>query len=763
MRKLAWFALSFSAAVLLACYWIPLGALPWLALLCGGGGGGGLCLLLGKGDQRTRGLLLTLGLAAGLLWFWGWTALFYAPGAARAGTEGALTATVLEEPEETDFGIRVEVEADCGVPVRTLLYAGTEYGGLRPGDRIAGIARFQAADYRQGENVTYYTSKGIFLVAYADGTLTVERAEPTPPRFWPVVWAGMLRDSLKRCFADAEAGSLTEAVVLGTRDGLTDSARASFSRVGLSHTVAVSGMHVSFLVSLLLFLCGRRRKLAAAVTLPALILFAFLVGCSPSVVRAVVMQILLLLAPLLGRESDGPTSLSFALLLLLLWNPYAAASISLQLSFAAVAGIFLVSGPILEKLRPCWDWKARSWPGGLVRRAAHFVCATCATTLGALLFTTPLSALYFGSVSILAPLANLLTLWAVSFLFLGGLAAGLAGLLSVGAGSLLALPVTGLARFILWVAETLGRLPFAAVTLSSLYYKLWLGAAYLLVGALLWFRREGVRPILPLCGGVVTLCAAIGLTRASVVSAPLTVAALDVGQGSATAVYVEGRTMLVDCGGSSLNNPGDVAADWFQSFGVSRLDLLVLTHFDDDHFNGVEQLFARLDVGAVAVPEITDETGRMALLEGWAEAEGAAVWKVDEQSAAELGRARLTLYPPLGQGTTNEEGLSALCSVGHYDVLITGDADSAIEAMLVKYFDLPDIELLMVGHHGSRHSTSAAFLEAVSPETAIISCGYNTYGHPADETLQRLAQAGVEVYRTDQQGTVTVTVSGEGT
>lgn len=490
MRKLAWFALSFSAAVLLACYWIPLGALPWLALLCGGGGG--LCLLLGKGDKRTRGLLLTLGLAAGLLWFWGWTALFYAPGAARAGTEGTLTATVLEEPEETDFGIRVEVEADCDVPVRTLLYAGTEYGGLRPGDRITGIARFQAADYRQGENVTYYTSKGIFLVAYADGTLTVERAEPTPPRFWPVVWAGMLRDSLERCFADAEARGLTEAVVLGTRDGLTDSARPASPGGpvphggGLGYARELSGQPAAVPLRPPEKAGGRGHAAGAD--------FVRISGGVQSLCGA-------------GRgHADSPaagapagTGVRRAHLAELC--PAASSAVEslcrgqhqLAALFCGGGGYFSGQRANSGKASALLGLEGQELAGGLVRRAAHFVCATCATTLGALLFTTPLSALYFGSVSILAPLANLLTLWAVSFLFLGGLAAGLAGLLSVGAGSLLALPVTGLARFILWVAETLGRLPFAAVTLSSLYYKLWLGAVYLLVGALFWFRREGVR------------------------------------------------------------------------------------------------------------------------------------------------------------------------------------------------------------------------------------------------------------------------------
>ena len=106
--------------------------------------------------------------------------------------------------------------------------------------------------------------------------------------------------------------------------------------------------------------------------------------------------------------------------------------------------------------------------------------------------------------------------------------------------------------------------------------------------------------------------------------------------------------------------------------------------------------------------------------------------------------------------------LFALCSAGEFDALITGDADAALEGMLVKYRDIPDIELLMAGHHGSRHSTSAPFLSAVRPEYAVISSGWNSYGHPHPDVLSRLADAGVEIYRTDSHGTITFSVNADG-
>ena len=122
-----------------------------------------------------------------------------------------------------------------------------------------------------------------------------------------------------------------------------------------------------------------------------------------------------------------------------------------------------------------------------------------------------------------------------------------------------------------------------------------------------------------------------------------------------------------------------------------------------------------------------------------------------------LGRADLQVFAPIGQGGTNEEGLTILCTAGDFDLLITGDMNSANEAVLAERKELPDIEVLLVGHHGSRDASSTALLRTVTPEVGIISVGAdNSYGHPTDEALRRLVGMGAEIYRTDRQGSVSI-------
>jgi competence protein ComEC len=139
-----------------------------------------------------------------------------------------------------------------------------------------------------------------------------------------------------------------------------------------------------------------------------------------------------------------------------------------------------------------------------------------------------------------------------------------------------------------------------------------------------------------------------------------------------------------------------------------------------------------------------------------AAAKGIRLITITRDTRFTCGETSLTLFAPLGSDDENERGLSVLCTENGFDALITGDINMALENRLVASARLPDIELLIAGHHGSKHSTGDALLAAVTPEAAVISVGWNTYGHPAPETLQRLANAGIAVYRTDLNGSVTI-------
>lgn len=759
MRRLCTFAAAFCAAVFAAVYLLPRGL--WLpgALLCALGAP--LCLTL-RGGGRKRFLLAALGLAAGLLWCKGYDARIAAPARAVEGQTLTLSAAVDAYPRQTSYGwsVRLRLRLPGGPAVGAVFYL-QDGGSLRPGDELRLTGELHPADELQGEPSSYWTSRGVYLVVYERGETECTRPARLPVRYLPALLGQRLREVLYAVRPADQAGVLA-ALVTGDRTGLSDGFYAALKRCGLAHVVAVSGMHLAFLAGLLQRFTGRSRRRTAVVAAPVLVLFMFLTGLPASVVRAGVMQLLLLLAPALGRERDTPTGLSLALMLLLLWNPNGAADVGLQLSFTSVLGIELLTGRIGDRLdralgleRPRMGWRE------LLRRLGRFVTGSLATTVGALALTTPLTVAYFGSVSLVAPLANLLALWAVSLAFCLGLLTAVLGLLWLPLGQLLGLAAGLPCRWLLWLAPVLARFPYASLPLEGRpYLVLWVVFVYLVALVFLLVRGERRRPILPLSACAVTLAAALACNVWTYSGGDLNVSVLDVGQGLCVVLRSAGRTAVVDCGGNR-DNAGDLAADHIQSLGTSRVDLLVLTHYHSDHANGVPELLERLEVGALVLPDVGEEDPLRREIQELAWQRGIRVYLLEDNADVTFGEASMRIYAPLGAGDTNEEGLSVLATCGTFDVLITGDMGAVTERRLVRYGALPDVELLVVGHHGSRYATGEELLAAARPDWAVISVGDNGYGHPAEETLARLDAAGCAVYRTDWMGTVTLTAKKE--
>ena len=764
MRKLAIFACSCSAAVFLAVFLLPEGV-----LVPAGGLLGGACLLFSLLRGRTgrrAALALALvcaGAAVGLLWTRGYLQLVFRPAQAMDGRTLVLTATVEDWPQETEYGYTLVVRADTQswVKVRAILYTDSQGAQVRPGDRVTTVAHCTLGDRTfAGEEITYYTAKGIFFRAQAYGELAVERPEHPSPRYFSAYCADAIRRGIQAAFP-ADAAPLVRALVTGNRENLTDAFTTSLQRVGLSHTVAVSGMHLAFLAGLLSLVLGRGKRRTALVTLVWVVVFCGVAGNTPSVLRAAVMILMLQLAPLVERERDILTSLAFALMMLLLSNPFSAAHVGLQLSFGAVAGILLVSDPIqswlLARLR--LDRRPKAFLPRQLIRLPRFLVSTLAATLGASVLTVPLVALHFRIFSLISPVSNLLTLWAVALLFLGGFFLGILGAFLPAAAAGLAQPFTALARYLDWVVDGLGRMPFAAVPLDSLYYRAWIIFFALVVGITLTMRKRGRQLITPVCALLVTLACSMLLTAGELRRGSLGVTVLDVGQGQSVLVSMDGFLALVDCGGDSQDDPGDIAADLVQSMGRGRLDLLVVSHCHADHANGVLQLLERLEVGGVALPDVEEDSAQRREILAACEERDIPLWLVGSDTYVDLGEGRtITLFAPLGQGTgTNELGLTVLASAGEEDVLITGDMPGEVEQELLAHARLPQVEVLVAGHHGAESSTTGQLLEAIAPEVAVISAGLgNSYGHPHSQTLERLARAGAEIYRTDLQGTVSV-------
>jgi len=301
---------------------------------------------------------------------------------------------------------------------------------------------------------------------------------------------------------------------------------------------------MSFLVAIVMALTGKRRS-RAFICIPFILAFMALTGNTPSVVRAGVMQIFLLTAPLVHREADPVTDLGAALMLLLVINPFSAANVGLQLSFAAIAGVLLVT-PKLSSSLFRWALRIRIWKISVFKRLLLFICSVVSASLGALLFTAPLTAIHFKYVSIISPVANVLTLWAVSAAFTLGIFACMLGFIALPLGKCAAWIAQWPVRYFIEATLSLSRIPFAAVYTSSKYIRIWL--AYILAVLAAAFLDKNFRPRAIILTGLCTLSlsAAITLTVVSASGAKMLVTVLDVSQGQSIACVSEGQIAIID-------------------------------------------------------------------------------------------------------------------------------------------------------------------------------------------------------------------------
>ena len=744
MRKLVLFTIGFACACFIGAIfyggWLLLCAIISLILA-------GLFTVFGKGWCKTALLrLIFIGCTAGFLWFGLYDSIFVMIPRIADGQRLEVTMEATDYSYKTDYGSAVEAMVtlnDQTYRVKAYLHSKEQ---LNPGDKVTGTFRFRLTTDGGADDPTHHRTEGIFLLAYPIGSAVVEHTEEVSFQHYPAIWRNQLLARISELLS-GENGAFASALLLGDRSGITYQMNTAFKVSGISHIIAVSGLHVSILFGLIYTLLARRRVLSCLIGIPVLFIFAAVVGFTPSITRACIMQSLMLIAMVIDREYDGPTALAFAVMVMLAFNPLTILSVSFQLSVGCMSGIFLFSERIRQymlnfvKIKKERKLCNRLWKG---------IAASVSVSASASVMTTPLVAYYFGCVSILGVITNLLTLWVISFIFYGLLLCLVLSAVSMSIAQLLAWIVTIPIQFVLKTATLISWLPMSAAYISNSYVIAWLIGAYAMFAVFLLQKKK--QPKLLLTGIVFTFLLTQLFSWIEPIRDDFRVTMLDVGQGQSILLQSDGKTFLVDCGGDDDETSADVTAEALLSQGISRVDGIIVTHFDTDHVGGVVHLLSRIRADRLILPDIKDETGVADLL---AKSTNGAVEYVQQNMLYSFGSTEMTLFAPISDDSDNENSICILFQREDCGILITGDRGVEGEMALLQTHSIPEVDILVAGHHGSAGSTSQTLIDATSPQYAFISVGEdNRYGHPADKIVQRLLDFGCEIYRTDIHGTI---------
>ena len=734
MRRLAFLALGFAGAMLAltGVLWAYAGHFCVAA-----GAALVLTALLSLRFQKLRvPAAVFLGAVLASSWLLVLQRCYYAPFYELDDRTVSGEVLLTEKPVSSDYGFQATGSLNWqGKQYPVLVYL--KEASPEPGNILEGSFRVRLTLPGGSKEDSYHPGNRVLALVNAKGEIRTLPGEAGSIRFFPGQLADRMKEILRNCVPE-DAAAFAQSLLLGDTSGLDYETKTSLSVSGIRHIVAVSGLHVGVLCAGIWFLTRKRRWLTVLVGLPVLALFSAMVGFTPSVCRACLMAGLMMVSGAVRREYDGLTELSFAVLVLLFLNPFGVQGVGFQLSVLSVLGILLFGSRLSRRFR-------QRFPGLYANRLLRWAPESLSVTLSAMSLSTPAAVYYFGVLSLVSPIANLLCLPLVSVCFYGlGLTCGL-GSLCLPAGVLLghltALPI----RLILRLARALSRLPLAALYTASRFTVPFLVFLYLLVLVGLLTRRGKLRLYLAFALAGLAVCTVLSSLGPRLDECRLTV--LDVGQGQCLLLQSRGRTLVVDCGGWSEEGAADAAAEMLLSQNCSGVQALALTHYDRDHSGGVRNLLTRVEPGSLILP---GEAGEFAL-----QTPSRPLTFLSEPASMSLGAGTVWFYPYYGANSAHENSMAILFETENCVILITGDWDAAGERALLENVRIPHVDILVVGHHGSKNSASPELLEAAAPRAAVISVGANnSYGHPSPQTLDRLRAAGCAVYRTDQQGTI---------
>ena len=574
-----------------------------------------------------------------------------------------------------------------------------------------------------------------------------------------------------------ETSKLLSGILIGNKNNLQKEIQEDFRNSSLSHVLAISGMHVSYIMLGITFVINKmkfNKKISKIITIFILLFFIILTGKTASVTRACFMSSYIILASLFHKKAHVLASISISLLIILIINPYLILDIGLQLSYGGTIGIVLIY-PILKKLKKKKEDKNSKFKK-IIHKVKEKILDIILITISANLVIFPIVLFHYNTISFTFIISNLLISPIIGIIIILGFISVFVSYIISPISKVMFLILQTFLNLLIKIAHFCAELPFSKVYFPT--PKIYVIIIYYVFLIFIILERNKIIVIKKINKKIIIIFVIIIIILNLILNfipKTFTISFIDVGQGDSMLISTpKGKKILIDGGGSrdeeSFNIGKQTLIPYLLNKGITKLDYILISHFDSDHVGGILSVLEELKVEKVIICE-QEENENYRRFKEIVKNKKIKVYVVKKGDNVKIEENILLniLWPKdekIKENAINNNSIVAKLNYKSFSILLTGDIEKIAENEILKEYENSNIlnaNILKVAHHGSKSSSINEFLEKVKPQIALIGVGEeNTFGHPNEGVLKRLENINTKIYRTDKKGEITIKISRKG-
>lgn len=563
-----------------------------------------------------------------------------------------------------------------------------------------------------------------------------------------------IKDTINGTLTDEE-GNLLLAILLGDKDKLSEDIQESFKTSNLSHMLAVSGAHVSYIILGLTYVLQNSiigKKNEKIVCIIFLLFFMAITNFTPSVTRACIMAVLTLFSGIIYRKSDVYTNISVAALITLIFNPYSLLDLGFQLSYGGTIGIIIFIKRIQEK-------KSNS-------KVINYIKQMALVSIYANIIIIPIMMYHFNTVSFTFIISNIMASPILGIIVITGFLFIITSITVKPLTRLIAIFIKPILSILIKISQICSKLPFSNILVVT-PYMFNVISYYAIILYCIKSKKNNK------CKIIICLLIVLILINFIIYIFPqkLRIFFIDVGQGDSTLIITpDKKTVLIDGGGSDSFDVGKkVLLPYLLDRRILKIDYVLISHFDTDHCGGILTIMEKVKVKNIIISEQAEHSENYERFKKLMVHKKIRLIEVKKGDKIKIGRYSefKILFPTsrlLSENPLNNNSIVAQFNYNNFKMLFTGDIEKLAEQQILKA-EKAEIraDILKVAHHGSKTSSIPEFIKAVRPKIALIGVGKNnTFGHPNQQTIKNLENIKCRIYRTDLHGEIIIKIDQKG-